>query len=164
MNDPKSNTDEKAFAFLPCAHDPFFVRVVSIIEKWITVEWTEREAIRRAAITSGWTAHWRSDYAAAALTVENLAHRLDNISISKLRRELKKLGAPPPGEIIRRARIDYAKHLLVTTRMLVREVSERAGYDSEKHFAEQFQRATGCRPSAYRRRPTKGGRALSEEC
>ena len=138
--------------------------MVSIIEKWITVEWIEREGIRRAAITSGWTAQWRSDYAAAALTVENLAHRLDNISISKLRRELKKLGAPPPGEIIRRARIDYAKHLLVTTRMLVREVSERAGYDSEKHFAEQFQRATGCRPSAYRRRPTKGGRALSEEC
>jgi AraC-like DNA-binding protein len=131
--------------------DPFLARVLTVVERWIACEWNEREAFRRAAACSGWTKQHRSDYEAAALTVENLAHRLDNISISKLRRELKRLGAPAPGEIIRKARIDYAKHLLITSRMLVREVSARAGYDSEKHFAEQFQRATGFTPSAYRR-------------
>lgn len=132
-------------------HDPFFLRVVSITKRWIATEWSDREAIRRAAVASGWTEQSRCHYDAAALTVENLAQRLDNISIRKLRRELSKMGAPSPGAIIRAARIDYAKHLLVTTRLLIREVRQRAGYDSEKHFAEQFQRATGVTPSAYRR-------------
>ena len=148
---PNSNVHKEATCHLDCACDPFFGRVLSMTERWVAAEWADREAIRRAAMKHGWTEQHRTDYEAAILTAENLAHRLDNISISKLRRELRKLGAPTPGEIIRAARIDHAKHLLVTTRLLVREISERSGYDSEKHFATQFQRATGVTPSAYRR-------------
>ena len=156
----KTTVRNDALGRLGRARDPFFGRVISMTERWIAAEWADREAIRRAAMKHGWTEQHRTDYEAAILTVENLAHRLDNISISKLRRELRKLGAPTPGEIIRAARIDYAKHLLVTTRLLVREISERSGYDSEKHFATQFQRATGVTPSAYRRKGIAEGNRM----
>jgi AraC-like DNA-binding protein len=85
------------------------------------------------------------------LTVESHAICFNNLSLSKLRHEFGKLRAPTPGDLIRETHIAYAAHLLVETRLLVREVAARAGYDSEKHFAEQFQRALGVTPSVYRR-------------
>lgn len=131
--------------------DPFLARIRDLLTGWVEGEWPTRQRIEGEVRASGWTSALRTDYAAAALTVENLATRLDNISLSKLRRELRKLGAPTPGDLIREARIAYAARLLVETRLLVREVAARAGYDSEKHFTEQFHRAFGVTPSIYRR-------------
>lgn len=131
--------------------DPFLARIHELLSGWIEAEWLMRQRIEGEVRASGWTTALRADYAATALTVENLATRLDNISLSKLRRELRKLGAPTPGDLIRETRITYAARLLVETRLLVREVAARAGYDSEKHFAEQFHRALGVTPSVYRR-------------
>lgn len=133
-----------------CA-DPFLTRIRTILKDTIAREWSERDRLDAHARVHGWCAASRAEYAAAAVCVENLARQLDNISVSKLRRELKKLGAPTPGDLIRETRIAYASRLLVETRLLVREIAVRAGYDSEKHFAEQFQRANGLTPSAYRR-------------
>ena len=132
-------------------HDPFLSRIRGLLTAWIEAEWTTRQRIEGEVRATGWTTALRADYDAAALTVENLATRLDNISLSKLRRELRKLGAPTPGDLIRETRIAYAARLLVETRLLIREVAARAGYDSEKHFAEQFQRTLGVAPSVYRR-------------
>ena len=131
--------------------DPFLSRIRELLAHWIELEWSSRQRIEGEVRATGWTTALRADYDATALTVENLATRLDNISLSKLRRELRKLGAPTPGDLIRETRIAYAARLLVETRLLVREVAARAGYDSEKHFAEQFQRALGVTPSVYRR-------------
>jgi len=131
--------------------DPFLARIRTLLADWIEAEWHVHQRIEGEVRASGWTTAQRADYAAAALTVENLATRLDNISLSKLRRELRKLGAPTPGDLIRETRIVYAARLLVETRLLIREVAARAGYDSEKHFGEQFQRALGVTPSVYRR-------------
>jgi len=131
--------------------DPFLTRIHDLLYGWIEAEWLTRQRIEGEVRASGWTTALRADYDAATLSVENLATRLDNISLSKLRRELRKLGAPTPGDLIRETRIAYAARLLVETRLLVREVAARAGYDSEKHFAEQFQRALGVTPSVYRR-------------
>ena len=131
--------------------DPFLARIRDLLAGWIEVEWQERQRIEGEVRANGWTTALRADYEASGLTVENLATRLDNISLSKLRRELRKLGAPTPGDLIRETRIAYAARLLVETRLLIREVAARAGYNSEKHFAEQFQRALGVTPSVYRR-------------
>lgn len=131
--------------------DPFLARIRELLSGWIEAEWLMRQRIEGEVRASGWTTALRADYDATLLTVENLATRLDNISLSKLRRELRKLGAPTPGDLIRETRIAYAARLLVETRLLVREVAARAGYDSEKHFAEQFHRALGVTPSVYRR-------------
>ncbi len=131
--------------------DPFLVRIRSILNDGIAREWHERERLETYARVHGWSAASRAEYEAAAVSVENLARQLDNISVSKLRRELRKLGAATPGDLIRETRIVYASRLLIETRLLVREIAVRAGYDSDKHFAEQFQRANGVTPSRYRR-------------
>lgn len=131
---------------------PFFRRVQSILSKWIMSEWDVRETIRREAVALGWDEARRRAYDEATLTAERLAQEVDKISLTKLRRELAKVGAPSPGQLIREARIAHACHLLVTGRLMIREVADRVGYGKEKHFTEVFTAAVGMTPSEYRRR------------
>ncbi len=129
---------------------PFLARVYDLTCRWVQEEWLAIDAIKRDATRSG-----KSSLLAireTRLTLDNLAKRLDNISQATLLRELKKLNAPPPGEIIRITRLHFARHLLIHTRMLVRDVALRAGYDNERHFSERFVREFGCKPSEFRRR------------
>ena len=131
--------------------NPFCARVLRAIEAWIHGEWDRREAVREEAKALGWTEQRRRAYFETILTPAGLARQIDRISESKLRRELARLGAPPPGQLIRDARIEFAKHLLVHGRLLIREVADRAGYENEKHFSGVFMKATGVSPSQYRR-------------
>lgn len=137
--------------------DPFLERMEKVVVAWLLDEWPTKEAIKLQAGAHGWTAQLKEAYNEACLTPDNLARRLDNISLSKLRRELDKQGTPAPGDIIRTGRIEYAKHLLTHSRMLVREVAERAGYANEKHFARMFLKAVGISPSEYRRAAVANG-------
>ncbi len=73
------------------------------------------------------------------------------MSLSKLRRELDKLGAPSPGELIRKARLAHAAQLLTHTRLQVKQVALQSGYRSEKHFTDTFKAAYDATPSDYRR-------------
>lgn len=136
-------------------HDghPYLRRVEEMVRAWVQEEWHALTRLRAAAAAHHWTAaRLDAALAEARLTPHNLARRLDNISLSKLRRELRKHHVPPPGEIIRVARLTLAAHLLLNTRLLVREVGERAGYESEKHFTDIFHQTQGVSPSGYRRR------------
>lgn len=47
-------------------------------------------------------------------------------------------------------RIDQAKHLLETSGMKLREISEQLGYYDQYHFCKAFKKATGKSPSAYK--------------
>lgn len=128
---------------------PFLTRVYELISKWVQEEWLIIDAIKRDMTRSG-----KSTNAAieeSRLTLNNLAKRLDNISQATLLRELRKLNAPAPGEIIRLTRLTFARHLLIHTRLLVRDVALRAGYDNERHFSEMFIREFSMRPSHFRR-------------
>lgn len=129
---------------------PFLARVYELTRLWVQEEWTTIDAIKRDAARTG-KAGAANAINECRLSLDNLAKRLDNISKATLLRELKKLNAPPPGEIIRITRLHFAKHLLIHTRMLVRDVADRAGYDDDRHFAEMFSREFKCRPSDYRR-------------
>jgi AraC-like DNA-binding protein len=130
---------------------PFAQRVIDVALTWTQHEWTDKERLRIEAISHGWTAQRRAAHDAATLTADGLALRIDNISLSKLRRELKAIHAPSPGEIIRAARLQLAENLLRNSKLLIREVARRAGYSSEKHFASRFGAVFGCSPSDYRR-------------
>lgn len=128
---------------------PFLARIYDLTCHWVQEEWLIIDAIKRDTARSGKSsAHAIGE---ARLTLDNLAKRLDNISQATLLRELRKLNAPPPGEIIRVTRLHFARHLLIHTRMLVRDVALRAGYDNERHFADMFAREFKCKPSAFRR-------------
>lgn len=131
--------------------DPFFQRIESAIAGWLENEWMRKETIRQKATVLGWNAKLKTAYSEASLTPFTLAHHIDHISVSKLRRELEKIGAPSPGKLIRDGRIAFAKQLLTHGRLLIREVGERAGYENEKHFGEVFSKATGMKPSEFRR-------------
>lgn len=129
---------------------PFLARVYELTSAWVQAEWLVLDEIRRDAARNGKSAN-SAAINECRLTNDTLAKRLDNISKATLMRELRKLNAPPPGEIIRLTRLHFARHLLVHTRMLVRDISIRAGYEDDRHFAEMFQREFGCAPSDFRR-------------
>jgi transcriptional regulator GlxA family with amidase domain len=131
--------------------DPFLRRVLLVIDKCIEAEWTQQNAARNEAAALGWTTERRDAYRALHLTPERLAKLVDGMSEAKLRRALLALGAPPPGELIRKARIRYAAKLLTHTRLLVKQVAERAGYRSEKHFTDVFRATFDTTPTDYRR-------------
>lgn len=157
------SADDMPTADTPQLH-PFVQRVHAIARDWVEGEWDTKQRILRDAIAHGWNAQRRDAYIeAATLTSQTLAARLDNISLSTLARALAQHGAPPPGKIIRTARLDYARHLLLTTKMMVRDVARRAGYKSEKHFAEKFHAAFGCSPSEYRRSPANAKPARTDQ-
>lgn len=129
---------------------PFLARVYDLTCRWVQEEWLAIDAIKRDT-ARGAKASLQA-IQETRLTLDTLAKRLDNISQATLLRELRKLNAPPPGEIIRITRLHFARHLLIHTRLLVRDVALRAGYDNERHFSERFIREFGCRPSDFRRR------------
>lgn len=131
--------------------DPFLRRVLSTIDECIQDEWPMKEAAKNEAAALGWTANRRDAYRALTLTPRSLARRVDGMSEAKFRRELGSLGAPPPGELIRHARLRYAAKLLTHTRLLVKQVAERAGYRSEKHFTDVFRATYDMTPTDYRR-------------
>jgi len=130
---------------------PFLGRISLLVMNWVQEEWAAIEKIKQDASKHGWSNHRKTALAEAKLTIPNLASRLDNISEATLRRELKKLNAPSPGDIIRNARIAYAKHLLTHTRILIREVGIRAGYCDQRHFSAIFCEVTLQSPSDFRK-------------
>lgn len=132
--------------------DPFFQRIQLIIDEWIESEWDRKESIRVEAQAHGWNEERKIRFQNATLSTETLPARVDGMSEAKFRRELKKINAPTPGELIRKARIRHAIKLLTHTRLLVKQIAERVGYASEKHFADAFRAKCGVTPSQYRRR------------
>lgn len=132
--------------------DPFLQRVLTIIDEWIATEWDRKEAIRNEANALGWTTERTARYKDAVLTTHRLATLVDGVSEATFRRQLEQLAAPPPGELIRKARIRHAAKLLVTTRLMVNKVGKRAGYRNEKHFSDAFRATFKTTPSEYRRR------------
>ena len=134
--------------------NPFFDRIQRVIADWIASEHESLAAIVQKAgckDQARWTKEQRNEYVAARLTVDTLVWRLDRMSESSLRRELKLIGAPGPGDLIRIGRLTHAARLLRESRMAIREVAGRAGYEDLRHFSDQFVRFAGVTPSDYRR-------------
>lgn len=135
----------------PPREDPFLQRVLLVIHEWVEDEWRAREAIRNEAAALGWNAERAARYRDCILTTTTLSLRIDGMSEATFRRELAKVGAATPGELIRRARLAFAAKLLVETRLRVTQVAKRAGYASQKHFSAAFSAEHGLTPSEYRR-------------
>lgn len=83
--------------------------------------------------------------------VETMAARL-NLSVSRFSVLWKCFFPLPPGEDLLEARLDLAKHFLLTTAAPVAKVAEDCGFASLYHFSRIFKRRIGCAPSAYARR------------
>jgi AraC-like DNA-binding protein len=129
----------------------FLDRVYDVAHRWIQREWDCLQAIKRAADARTSEAVLAAALRDTRLTSATLAKHLDNMSVSSLKRELAKHGAPPPGQLIRVTRIRFAMHLLLHTRLKIHHVALRAGYSDPEHFAAVFKREVKCAPHVYRR-------------
>lgn len=153
---------------LPIPHAPTdarFVRQVrELIYQWVQDEWPAVQAIKQEATDRAWTATRRkAAIALATLTITTLTRRLKDVSRSALFKELSILGAPRPGQMIRTARLDYAAHLLIHTRLPIREIVVRVGYRDEDNFKENFKAARKVTPSQFRIAHRRGIPSSSEK-
>jgi len=70
----------------------------------------------------------------------------------KLERDFRKYLGRSIGEEILQRRIECAKKLLLETRMKAHEIAHRSGFSGIVHFSKAFLRASGSRPSHFRRK------------
>ena len=58
----------------------------------------------------------------------------------------------PPGEYLRRLRMEKARHLLATSLLSIKQIMAMTGYNNRNNFAGHFKRSFGAAPSEYRRK------------
>lgn len=58
----------------------------------------------------------------------------------------------PPGEYLRRLRMEKARCLLATSLLSVKQIMAMTGYNNRNNFAGHFKRSFGVVPSEYRRK------------
>lgn len=75
-----------------------------------------------------------------------------HISKYKLCREFSAVFGMPPLQYLNRKRIEFAKHLLLTTSLKVHEVGSAAGIDNTNHFISLFKKYTGFTPLEYKQK------------
>jgi transcriptional regulator GlxA family with amidase domain len=57
----------------------------------------------------------------------------------------------PPGEYLRRLRMQKVSNLLTTSRLSVKQIMATAGYDNKNLFLRHFRRSFDVAPSEYRK-------------
>lgn len=86
------------------------------------------------------------------LSLEHLAS-LVHLSPSYLSREFKRLTGRNLSAYITQTRVDRARELLAEGRHKNYEIARLVGFDDPVYFSRAFKKATGLRPSEYRRQP-----------
>lgn len=74
-------------------------------------------------------------------------------SYDSLRHRFKEEIGMSPKRFLTGLRTQQAKHLLLTTRLSIKEIAERLGYADAHHFSAGFARQTGQAPRYWRQRP-----------
>lgn len=130
----------------------FVAQVETCIRAWIETEWQAKQQIAAAAASDARPEAIASlDLRRATLSVETLASRIDGMSEAALRRKLQQAGAThSPGEMIHRARMNYAERLLRERRYTIAAVATMSGFDDQRYFAARFREHFGISPRDYR--------------
>lgn len=88
--------------------------------------------------------------ACSPLSVHEHARRI-GLSLSSLRRAIRRSGGCSPKEYVLRVRLNRAKELLAESDLQVSEIARKVGHDDPAYFTRMFTRRTGIAPSAFRR-------------
>jgi len=83
-------------------------------------------------------------------TIEDLS-RLSGMHIQKLKAAFKACFHMTIGEYSVQVRMDEAERLLLSTRLSIREIAARTGYQQPASFARMFRETHGLSPSEFRR-------------
>ncbi len=98
----------------------------------------------------------------ASLTPAFIAEKM-NIGLRTLYRKLKEICNMPLTGIIQEQRIEYARQLLIQTRMSVKEICYKSGFSNHSTFYKQFAEKHGCTPRKYREQMTEQKKESDEE-
>jgi AraC-like DNA-binding protein len=131
---------------LDAAGDTYFRAFAMLCTDWIAAEAplslpTSEDPALRAAME-----HARGAASATILTASSAA----GMSERTLRRRFQSLGMSWE-EYRRRARLLAALDLLSTTKLSVREIADRVGYESQSALAKSFRALLGASPTDFRR-------------
>lgn len=85
------------------------------------------------------------------LTVDDMA-RAAMFSKFHFSRIFQRATGVSPGRFLSALRLQYAKHLLVSTSLNVADICLRVGYNSVGTFSSRFSKSVGMSPTTYRRR------------
>ena len=94
---------------------------------------------------------WTHAHADRRLTVPTVAKAVGS-GRQRLERRFRAVLDRTVQEEIRRAHVELAKRLLVTTNVSVADVAKQSGFTNAALLSVAFQRELGMPPSAYRRR------------
>jgi len=72
------------------------------------------------------------------------------LSVDYIRHEFKKHYGVSPLQYLIKKRVDYAKHLLITSPMSIKQVAYQCGFENEYYFSRLFKKLTGISPRQYR--------------
>jgi AraC-like DNA-binding protein len=76
------------------------------------------------------------------------------VNYDSMRHRFKREVGMSPKQYVMHLRIQQAKHLLLTTRLSIKEIADRLGYADGRHFTAVFTRKVGFAPQQWRRQPT----------
>ncbi|WP_036645722.1 helix-turn-helix domain-containing protein [Paenibacillus sp. oral taxon 786] len=77
-------------------------------------------------------------------------YELSERSPGHINRVFRSLLHTTPVEYINRLRLDYAKHMLVTTRLNITDIALSAGFNNLSHYYHLFKKEFGITPLAFR--------------
>ena len=80
-----------------------------------------------------------------------------NLSRRTLERRFAQLVGRPPGDEIRRVRLDAVKQALERTHLPLADIAAQCGFSSISSLSHSFRLATGMSPRAYRQKARSGG-------
>ena len=117
------------------------------------IETKPEESVDRSRIVEEAAAYMKENFAKPELTMSMLADYL-GISSVTLAVEFKNQMDIRPSDYLANLRMERARELLVSTNMLVREISLSVGYEDDHVFTRRFKKYTGKTPGQYREEHT----------
>jgi AraC-like DNA-binding protein len=91
------------------------------------------------------------EHLGSAMGVEEIA-KAAGLSASQLGRIFASQLGESPAAVLRRMRVDQARHLLVSTKWPISRIAEECGLSSPQNFSRVFRMVAGCSPQDYRLR------------
>jgi two-component system response regulator YesN len=90
------------------------------------------------------------DHFAESVVIEDIA-KIEGFNASYFSTLFKKVTGLTFSDYLRGVRMDEAKRLLKETNLSVAVICENVGYNDVKNFSTSFRKATGVKPSEYRK-------------
>lgn len=124
-------------------------RITDLLTEFILCNAQEGSYANSSAAVVEDAIRYISEHLNEEITLESLARRA-SLSPFYFSRIFKKETGFTPHQYIVMIRIDYARYLLRTSVMTVKEISYRCGFNNECGFCTSFKKSIGVSPNIYR--------------